>query len=111
MLRDLDGDHVQPVVEVFLELALAHELAQVSVGRGNDPHVDALGPLGSQWLELALLEHPQHERGHVLHVHQVHGLLAVAEYGDRLIESGGPQELVKAHIGPLPGTVDREIPE
>ena len=38
----VDGDHVQPVVEVLLELALRHHLPQVAVGGGDHAHVHLL---------------------------------------------------------------------
>ena len=37
--RQVDGDDVQPVKEIFAELAFAHLLFQVHIGGGNDAHV------------------------------------------------------------------------
>ena len=62
--RDLDRDHVEPVVEVLLEPAVADHLFQIAVGRGDDPHVHALRALGAERLELALLQHAQQLRLH-----------------------------------------------
>ena len=57
--RQRHRDDVQAVVEVLAELPLLHHLAQVDVGRGDDPHVhldvlDAAKPH-----ELAFLDHAQ----------------------------------------------------
>ena len=58
----LDRDDVEPVEEVLLEPAVGHHLPEVAVGGGDDAHVDALGPLGAERLELALLQHAQQLR-------------------------------------------------
>ena len=60
--RDLDRDHVEPVEEILLELALGDELPQVAVGGGDHADVDALGALRPERLELALLQHAQQLR-------------------------------------------------
>ena len=57
--RHRDRDDVQPVEQILLELAFADQLPQVAVGRGDDAHVDLDRALGSQRLELALLQHAQ----------------------------------------------------
>src|SRR5207253_10283537 len=37
--REMDGDHVQPVVQVRTEAAALDVVLQVAVGRGHDPDV------------------------------------------------------------------------
>ena len=60
--RNVDRDHVEPVEEILLEPAVGDHLPEVAVGRGDDPHVDLLGALGAERLELALLQHAQQLR-------------------------------------------------
>ena len=57
--RDVDGDDVQAVVQVFAEGALAAHLAQVAVGGGDDPDVGPHRSLAAQRIELAFLDHAQ----------------------------------------------------
>ena len=57
-----DGDHVQPVVQVLLELAARDHLPEIAVGRGDHAHVDLLAALGAERLELPLLQHAQQLR-------------------------------------------------
>ena len=57
--RHRDRNDVQTVVQILLEPAVADELAQVAVGRGDHAHVDLNRPLGPERLELALLQHAQ----------------------------------------------------
>ena len=44
--RDEDGENIQPVVQVFAELAFGHAFLQILIGSGNHPHVrtDGLSP-------------------------------------------------------------------
>ena len=53
---DLQGDHVEAVVEILAEEALGDALAQVAVGGGEDAHVDLEGLVAAHALEGALLE-------------------------------------------------------
>src|ERR1035438_6030512 len=57
--RHLKGYHVQAVVEVFPELALADALGQVHVGGGQDPDVHASVFGTPQPLYFAVLKHAQ----------------------------------------------------
>src|SRR5436190_1232586 len=57
-----DRDDVEPVEQIFLELAVGDHLTDVAVGGRDDAQVDALGPLGAERLELALLQHTQQLR-------------------------------------------------
>ena len=59
---NLDRDDVEAVEQIFLELAVGDHLPQIAVGGGDDAHVDLLGPLGAERLELALLQHAQQLR-------------------------------------------------
>src|SRR5690606_14391805 len=54
--RKLDGDHVEPVVEVLAEPALPDLFGQVLVGRGDDADVDRLGPRLAHLCHHSLLE-------------------------------------------------------
>ena len=54
-----NGEHVQAIVEVFAERAVANPLLQVAVRGGDDPGVDANRCRAAEPLELPLLEHPQ----------------------------------------------------
>jgi hypothetical protein len=62
--RNRDGDHIQAVVQILLELAAAHELPQIAIGRSDDAHVDLLRTLRAERLELAILQHAQQLRLH-----------------------------------------------
>jgi len=57
--RQVDPQHVDPVVEVFAEFALAHEGLDVAVGRGDDPHVYLDRLVAAQPFEGLVLEDPQ----------------------------------------------------
>src|SRR4051794_7585692 len=57
--RQLEREHVQPVVEILAELAGAHGVGRVLVGRGNHPHVDALLLTAAQTPERPLLQDAQ----------------------------------------------------
>ena len=57
--RQLHGDDVQPVEQVFAELPVGHHARQVAVGRGDDAHVDLGRVRVADALELALLQHAQ----------------------------------------------------
>ena len=56
---------VEPVEQVLAELPLVDQVAQVAVGRGDDPHVDAARrALGADLLQLAGLEEAQQQALH-----------------------------------------------
>ena len=57
--RQLHGDDVQPVVQVLAELAFVHHVAQIDVGRGDDPDVDLDRLDAAEAHELALLDDAQ----------------------------------------------------
>src|SRR5271157_2673317 len=56
---DIDGDHVEPVVEVFAKGSFFERGAQVAVGGGDEAHVDLDGARATQTLEFALLQHAE----------------------------------------------------
>ncbi len=60
--RQLDRDDVQPVEQIFAELALFHHLAEIDVGRRDDPdvHLDRLHAAEAH--EVALLDDAQQLR-------------------------------------------------
>jgi hypothetical protein len=60
--RQLDVDHAQAEVQILAEAAAVDLLAQVAVGRGQDPDVDLDRAIAADPLDLALLEHPQQLR-------------------------------------------------
>ena len=57
--RDGDAHHVEPVPQVFAELALVHHLLQVAVGGRDHPHVHFLGPRRAHRPHFALLQKAQ----------------------------------------------------
>jgi len=57
--RDLDGDHLEAIVEVLAEMPLRHILLQVTVGGGNHADADLYCAGPSHALELTLLENAQ----------------------------------------------------
>ena len=61
----LDGEDVQPVIEVFAEAALGHLLGQIAVGGRDDAHVDLDRALGADRIDLALLQRAQQLDLHV----------------------------------------------
>src|SRR5450759_3631337 len=67
--RDVDGDHVQAIVQIFLEPAVAHHLPDVPVGGGDDAHVDLVAALRAERLELPLLQDAQQLRLAVSYTH------------------------------------------
>jgi hypothetical protein len=58
----MDRDDVQPVVQILLKSAVRDHLPQVAIRRGNHANVHLERPLGSERLELALLQYPQELR-------------------------------------------------
>ena len=63
--RNRDVDHVQPVIQVFTELAGLDAFGQPAVGGGDDPHVgvDAI-PFVAHALDLAGFEEAEQQRLH-----------------------------------------------
>ena len=57
--RDVDGEDVQPVIQVLPELLRLDELFQVPVGGGNHAHIRRNGERAAHALELALLQDPE----------------------------------------------------
>src|SRR5258708_6515114 len=57
--RNLKVDHVQAVVQILAEAALAHESKEVDVGSGYDAHVDFELLGAAETHEFALLNHAQ----------------------------------------------------
>ena len=67
--RDVNGDHVEPVVEVLSEAARADHFLQGLIGGGDDAHVNGDIFLAAQLFDLSLLEYAQqlglHGHGHI----------------------------------------------
>src|SRR5262245_50976824 len=63
--RQMDGEYIQPVVEIAAESARPHVIGQIPIGRRHDPHVYAHGLAAAQPFELALLQDAQQ---HYLHL-------------------------------------------
>src|SRR6516162_7780121 len=65
----MNGDHVQPEVEVLPEASRLDRRFKVLVGRGHDAHIGANGARSAEALELLVLENAQELRlgggGHV----------------------------------------------
>jgi hypothetical protein len=57
--RQLDREDVQPVVEILAQLARAHRVPRVLVGRGDDADVHRLFLASAEPAEAPLLEHAQ----------------------------------------------------
>src|SRR5438093_10265043 len=72
--RQVDGAHVQAVIQVVAERALPYHVGEVAVGRGDDPDVDADRVGGADTLDLAVLEHAQQ-----LHLHPERQLADLVE--------------------------------
>ena len=54
--RDINGEDIQPVVEVLAESAFSHPGGKVSVRGGQDPYVDFPGNRAAQPLEFLFLQ-------------------------------------------------------
>ena len=72
--RHLDGEDLEPEVEVLAEGALAHHLRQVAVGGRDDAHVDAFALSSADASDLVVLEHAQQ-----LHLHSERDLPDLVE--------------------------------
>jgi len=57
--RQLQGDHVEAVIQVFAELPGLGQVLQVAVGRGDQAHVDFLRLYRTNPANLAFLQHAQ----------------------------------------------------
>ena len=57
--RDVEGKHVQPVVQILPELPLGHGLDQIPVGACNHPHIHFDRLVAAHPLKLAFLKHPE----------------------------------------------------
>ena len=57
--REVQRDHVQPVVEVAPEIAAADLFLEIAVRRGNNAHVDAHCLGGPHGDDLSLLQYTQ----------------------------------------------------
>ena len=55
----VDREDVEPVIEVFPQLAARHRLAGAAVGRGDDPHVGLDRVVAAHAQEVSRLEHAQ----------------------------------------------------
>src|SRR5436853_580329 len=90
--RQHDGDHVEPVVQVFAEPSLAHVALEVLVGGGDDADVD-VDPLGAAHPhDLPLLQRAQ--QLHLQVALQVADLVEEERRARRLLE-----EADLAHLG------------
>ena len=57
--REIDGNHSDPVIEVFPELPFPDQLLQILVGGGDDPHIDLDRAMVADPLDLLFLQDPQ----------------------------------------------------
>src|SRR6185312_14535497 len=75
--RQRHAHDVEPVEQVFAELALLHQAAEIAVGGDEDAHVDLDGALGADAAQLALLQDAQeldlHRRWHLAHLVEEQG--------------------------------------
>ena len=55
----MDGDHVQPIEQVFPERTVFDRLGQLAVAGRNNPHIDADRFAGAERGDLALLDGAQ----------------------------------------------------
>jgi hypothetical protein len=60
--RDVDREHVEPVVEILAETPRPHRLLEVPVRGGDDAHVHLADGGVAHTLDLALLEDAQQPR-------------------------------------------------
>ena len=54
-----EGNHVEPVVEVFADLTFGQQLGDVAMSRGQEPHVERDRLVPTQAPHLVFLEDPQ----------------------------------------------------
>jgi hypothetical protein len=55
----MDVDDVEAVEEIFTKLSHAHGVTQVTVGRGDQPHIDRFASGGAQWAYLFVFDYPE----------------------------------------------------
>ena len=63
--RELDGDNVQAMEQIFAEFPFANHRFEVAVRGGHDAHVHGDGAVAADALDFALFEHAQEFRLHV----------------------------------------------
>src|SRR6266536_4297806 len=63
--REMDGDHIQTVVQILAKIPFAHRFTQVVVRGGNDANVYLEPVFAADPSDLVLLEHAQETRLHV----------------------------------------------
>ncbi len=66
--RQVDGDDVEAVEEILAEAAVAHRLAQIDVGGGEDAHVHLDLLNAAEMHEALVLQHAQ-DLGLRVHAH------------------------------------------
>src|SRR5205823_11651805 len=59
--RQLDGQHVQTVIEIFAQLAGGDRLPQPNIGRRDNPDIDLDRPASADAQDLPLLQKAQQE--------------------------------------------------
>src|SRR4029077_11744577 len=57
--RNHDRKNVQPIVKITAKLITCNHLCQITMGGGDQPHVDVMRASATQALELLFLQHPQ----------------------------------------------------
>src|SRR5215470_12836626 len=57
--RNMDWEHIQPVVEVAPKLAVLNHLFQIAIRRGHETHIDSFCMSAPQAFELAFLQSTQ----------------------------------------------------
>jgi hypothetical protein len=57
--RNVNGIHIEPVIQVFPESSVVHHLCQIPVGRTDDANVHLNGLTAPDSIEFLGLEHPQ----------------------------------------------------
>ena len=92
----MDGEDVEPIVEVLAQLSFCHGVGGILVGRGDDPHVDRLLLPSSEPSERPLLKHAE----------QLH-LGGRLHFGDLVEEERSPVRQLEAAQAPLRGARKR----
>jgi hypothetical protein len=54
-----DREYVEAVEQVFTKLLVGDVLLQITIGSGDDSHIDMQSSDSTQPLKLAILQHPQ----------------------------------------------------
>ena len=102
--RHEEGNHVQPVEEIFAEIAALDLFLQILVGRRHDAHIhlDEFG--GADRLETLLVERAQHfglrAQAHVAHfVQEERAAVGLLEFSDLVLVGAGEAALdVAEHL-------------